>query len=441
MTATYAIRRKKKTGGYEEPTAPIDASVFAERTNLFTGLAEFVDIHGPPTPLECDLLAIAAGIFAADRASKRGEREDLSRRIDLHVPVHCLSELLPQVPLLQRILRDLSQDHWNLVFSQMKSDSDIQTITEESIDKTVGMGSTLLFSGGLDSLAAAVEFGGDDLLLVSHVTRNTVTDRAQTGLVKLLEQAGLSSNHNQYFVSSSNAPPYKIEHAVEASQRTRSFVFLTLGALAARRNGHRELLMMAENGQMAIHLPLTSGRIGAFSTHTANPTVLAEMESFLSTVLQFGLKIRNPYVYKTKAEVVSVILKNLPNSIELSTSCWKNTRITEHGATHCGECIPCYIRRIAVEVDRVDPTVYARDVWALNISGLPPDDDGRRNLLDLLEFVRRFLTGHSDDLMCEFPELYSSEFDGAKALDMYKRFASEATAVFKNYPEVAKLLK
>ena len=56
---------------------------------------------------------------------------------------------------------------------------------------------------------------------------------------------------------------------LENSQRTRSFLFLVLGALAARRAGHIEIVYLAENGQMAIHLPLTQGRIGAFSTHTA----------------------------------------------------------------------------------------------------------------------------------------------------------------------------
>src|SRR5213082_2450013 len=55
----------------------------------------------------------------------------------------------------------------------------------------------------------------------------------------------------------------------ESSQRTRSFLFLTVAALCARRVGHQNIVVIAENGQMAVHLPVTEGRIGPFSTRTA----------------------------------------------------------------------------------------------------------------------------------------------------------------------------
>ena len=62
-------------------------------------------------------------------------------------------------------------------------------------------------------------------------------------------------------------------------------MFLILAALVARRLGRRDLLMIAENGQMAIHLPLSTARIGAFSTHTAHPDVLDSMQTILSSAL------------------------------------------------------------------------------------------------------------------------------------------------------------
>jgi hypothetical protein len=110
------------------------------------------------------------------------------------------------------------------------------------------------------------------------------------------------------------------------------------------------------------------------------------------------------------------------------------------GATHCGACIPCYVRRIAIEHDSTDQTAYARDVWSDDVQNLPPEDDGRRNLADLTEFVVRFLGSTNEELMSEFPELFSENFDTAAVMDMYRRFADEARTVLSRYANVAPFL-
>jgi 7-cyano-7-deazaguanine synthase in queuosine biosynthesis len=299
----------------------------------------------------------------------------------------------------------------------------------------------LLFSGGLDSLAAAVEFGSGPtpLELVSHVTRNTATKSTQTRLAALLKKHHFEVRHNQFFVSSRDGPPGTVPHDSESSQRTRSFLFMTLGAVMARRRGYREVLFLAENGQMAIHLPLTQGRVGAFSTHTAHPDVLVGMQSFLSTALDYLLTIRNPYVHKTKAEVVTVIRKSLSGAIPVTVSCWKNARLPK-GIEHCGECIPCYIRRIALESAGRDPTKYGRDPWRTVVADLPPADLGRRNLVDLAEFIMRFERSSNDEIMHEWPELYSPNVEAEETIRMYRRFAGEARRVLASYSGVLGLL-
>ena len=255
--------------------------------------------------------------------------------------------------------------------------------------------------------------------------------------MKLLEADSFSIRHKQFFVSSADSS--LINHDAEGSQRTRSFLFLILGALAARRLQSSTVLMLTENGQMAIHLPLTSGRIGALSTHTAHPTVLAQMASILSRALSYPVKIENPYVYKTKAEVIRPVQTQLPDAIPVSTSCWKNARLKKP-ATHCGACIPCYVRRVAIETYGADPTTYAEDVWSIPLSALDEDHDGRRNLVDFAEFIRRFEKQTSAELMEEFPELYSPDFDAAKVVAMYRRFAKEARNVLSHYPNALAIL-
>ena len=165
------------------------------------------------------------------------------------------------------------------------------------------------FSGGLDSLAAAVEFshGSDSLALVSHHTMNRQTTTAQSTLYQMLLKKGCKLTHHSFFVSARDKDSF--EHAIENSQRTRSFLFLTLAAITANRLGRREIVVIAENGQMAIHLPLNSARIAAFSTHTAHPDVLAEMQLYLRGAFSIDFVIQNPYVLKTKKEVIEPIVK------------------------------------------------------------------------------------------------------------------------------------
>jgi hypothetical protein len=191
---------------------------------------------------------------------------------------------------------------------------------------------------------------------------------------------------------------------------------------------------------MAIHLPLTNARIGAFSTHTAHPDVLAPMREYLASALGYEMVIENPFVHQTKAEVVQKLVDQMPEVIEVTESCWKNARGGAGGAHHCGECVPCYVRRIAIESHSADPTRYGRDLWAADFARLGPEDIGRRNLSDLVEFVRTIELSTDADIMELWPELYSEHIDAPRTIAMYRRFAGEARTVLGSRPAVAALL-
>jgi len=402
--------------------------------NLFTGEGDFANFFGQPTSLESDLLLIGASVLAADRATERGDREDYARRIQLDLPVVNLARLLPLRHDIENILRILSNDGWRVNLRQEPG------APEPPSDFARADGRTLLFSGGLDSLAAALEFGSDELQLVSHKTRNRQTDRGQVELVAQLRALGLNLPHLQFFVSSRDGAPGALTHDVENSQRTRSFLFLILGSLCARRAGHDQILYLAENGQMAIHLPLTQGRIGSFSTHTAHPDFLSAMEGFLRSSMAIPFRITNPYVYKTKAEVIQSVVTTLPSSLPISNSCWRNARLPV-GITHCGECVPCFVRRIAIEFwIQPDPTAYGDDSWLDGTLDLPPDNAARRNMADLTEFIVRMETMSNEEVMSEWPELYSSNLDPLQVISMYRRFAVEARTVLHRYPDLQLLL-
>lgn len=428
-TVRYLVRR-----GDDEPSR--GASVLESGGNLKTGESDVERSFGDVSSVEADLLVLASSIFAADRATARGEREDFQRNIEIRVPVVNLARLMPLVPDIEEILRLLSQDGWTVTLRQAPG------AAEGTPAVRPASGTTLLFSGGLDSLAAAVEYGqgATTLELVSHRTRNPATISTQNQLAALLASRGFNVTHRHFFVSSTAGGPSDLAHDVENTQRTRSFVFLVLGAIVARRTGNYDLVYLAENGQMAIHLPLTTARIGAFSTHTAHPDVLVAMQRFLASALSIPLRLVNPYVLRTKREVTDVVQRLLPEAIPMASSCWRNAHLPA-GATHCGACVPCFVRRIAIEHSGADATAYARDVWAEEIAGLPPDDDGRRNFAELGEFIVRFERSTSEEILSEFPDLISDSFDTFGVIEMYRRFAAEAHTVLARYPGVAPFLR
>lgn len=438
MTAhSFVVRESGSNSGRGGRTGRSGAQILEVDRTLLIGVNDFTDHFGTPTSLERDLLALGAAVFAADRAAARGDREDNARTIELEIPVVNLERLGGLQDQIAFVLRRLSSDGWRVSFRQAPGELEVESVP-------IGpMGKTLLFSGGLDSLAAAIEFGHGDppLQLVSHKTHNTATSHAQEALAAALTARGLSVVHRSFFVSSRGVPNAGFDHDVENTQRTRSFLFLILGALVARRTGNYEIVYMAENGQMAIHLPLTTARIGSFSTQTAHPAVLQAMERLLKEVLDLPLHIENPYVHRTKKEVVEVIHREMPELIATSTSCWKNARLPT-GITHCGECVPCLVRRVAIESLMQDPTAYAaQDLWTDAFWGLPPGDDGRRNMAELAEFAWKFRHLSPADLMDEYPQLRSQGVNAEQAIAMYKRWGEEAARVWGRYPALARLLQ
>ena len=400
--------------------------------DVITGAAEFQSSFGTPTSVELDLLLIAASVFSVDRGTPRGEREDFARHLELSIPVINTGRLQPLANAIEDVLRFLSNDSWHIELRQHNGTA------ERFAEGNQEEGQVLLFSGGLDSLAAAIEFRNPGpLVLVSHITRGRQTRNVQERLAGMLTDSGASLPHYQLFVSSRDVPGF--DHDVEGSQRTRSFMFLILAALVARRLDRRDLLMIAENGQLAIHLPLNTARIGAFSTHTAHPDFLHSMQNIISTALARTYRISNPYISLTKAEVVERVWTAMREAVPVTSSCWRNARLPE-GVTHCGECVPCMIRRIAIETHGDDPTPYARDSFAEKFSTMEADDEARRNLADLCEFSRNFETMSDADLIDQWPELYSVNIDQVGTIDMYRRAAQQTRAVLSKYPGLAAAL-
>jgi 7-cyano-7-deazaguanine synthase in queuosine biosynthesis len=407
--------------------------------NLVTGESAFRKYFASPSTLECDVLRVAAAIYATDVAFPRGERERYPRSVQLQVPVvnHAAFNAIREQ--LQFAISLLAGDSWSLSFTRAPGTPEAQTGWPNTT------GEVLLFSGGLDSFAKAVELTGahGTTTLVSHDSGNPATSKAQKALLAhLTTLSATAQTHYGFRVRGQSASGWRYPSVKEGSQRTRSFLFVTLGSLVARRAGASRVLLMAENGQMAIHLPLTAARIGAFSTRTAHPEVLARLEEVFCELLDMKLEVSNPYLYRTKAEVVEGLCQpQHASALPESVSCWKASRVTGD-ATHCGFCVPCIVRRIALEHwGYGNTTAWGRDLLAEPVAQLADDDDGKKNLMELLEFTRIFGSTLAEaELIMEFPTLISRYFSLSNAIAMYRRFAQEAGGVFKGYPSVKALM-
>jgi hypothetical protein len=153
--------------------------------NLRTGLTDVSNRYPDYTSLEQDLLTVTSAIFACDVAFKRGEREEITRSIELQVPVvnHAVFEGVKTD--LEVLLWILSDDNWTLTFQRVNG------TPEARRDWPQGAGATVLFSGGVDSFVGAHELlaarGVTDVQLASHLTGNRVTRQSQQDLVSYLE--------------------------------------------------------------------------------------------------------------------------------------------------------------------------------------------------------------------------------------------------------------
>jgi len=411
--------------------------------NLYTGIQPFITEFGNADSLEEDLLNVASGIYAADLAAKRDERENFLRTIELTVEVvnyHAFDRIKD---LLSSALLILSRDNWLIKFVQ-KRGTPVSNFTWQNKE-----GAALLFSGGIDSMCAASDFLNHcrDLVLVSHNTQaNKVVDKSQRNVHKILEtyyKTKVKHVHIKVYGRNTATHKFPQANARENTQRTRSFLFLSIAALVTRRSGFNKVLYMAENGQFAIHLPLNSARVGPFSTHTADPNFVSQAQNLFQIVLRNqDFEISNPFLYKTKAEVFAVMPKKLQREVHISASCWMISHVP--GEKHCGVCVPCISRRIALEYNKIKVNEYYTDIFRTDINKLDPENAGRKNLIDYLEFITQFkkvTPQNKASLIATFPDLINPSFDEERAIKMYERVSQQSFEVFKNYPKILSLLK
>lgn len=312
-----------------------------------------------------DLIEIAAYVYCADQFSRRETPvmrdlgADWRRRFAFDIPVRDLpfwnQDKLRQA--LAEALGFLSDDVYRFRFHYMASEAgaldrylDLGTEAEASSSSRepprFSPERVILFSGGLDSFAGAAETliaKGERAVLVSHQAAPLVRSR-QADLVQALRSHTSPGQLMHIGIEVHKGG----EDAREYTQRSRSFLFATLGFVVARLFELQDVLFF-ENGVVSLNLPVAQHVIGSRATRTTHPRVLYDLGQLFTLVAGQPIEISNPYFWRTKADVVEQIaVLGRAEDIATTFSCARVREAAQLGGRHCGACSQCLDRRFGV---------------------------------------------------------------------------------------------
>ena len=352
-------------GSGDKTVIPYDTSEQLTRLELTAGnkaldhgiggaLTDLKTMGVYPSEIGIDLLIVAAHVHAADTRISRLEQsqDSWTRELRLVIPVSDLDRWRAATPTLTKALNFLTGDKWNIGFRQRPSN--FSTIGEASPPSLIAhpFDSLCLFSGGLDSLIGAIDLlnNGSTPLLVSHFGEGA-TSAAQGQLLNILKKHYKSIAFDRLRVGMTFSDGLVKNVGSENSTRGRSFLFFSLGVFAGTGLGKKFILKVPENGLIALNVPLDPLRLGSNSTRTTHPYYMARWNDLLNELGIDG-RVENPYWDKTKGEMAKACAnkKALSELVPDALSCSSPTkgRWRGIGIEHCGYCLPCLIRRAAL---------------------------------------------------------------------------------------------
>jgi len=331
-----------------------------------------------PSERSIDLLCIAAGTYALDRAVRRKKEKGNDAGVRTFQVCFQVSDVgywdQPEtIDLLTDITTFLTGDTWLISFCKRDSVYHATTQTRLSIDWPMPPRRLALYSGGLDSAAGFANRlldGIDDYLLLTIGHQSAIRSNCVNQIRILAHElhAARRISHASLLLKLDGGVAERISFQ-ERSQRSRAFLFCAAAAVVAYASNIQEIEIF-ENGVGAINLPPMEGMLGdGMSTRGAHPGFLNKMSALTSSAFDHPMNYRLPFLWWTKAEMIKG-LKRRPRLVEWaqsSRSC-VHTSIRKRRLNHCGVCPACIERRqavIAADVIESPLYPYEQDVMSL----------------------------------------------------------------------------
>lgn len=372
-------------------------------------------------PILADWLDIAMAVYVADRRAPRRDRHSAhyywqwARVFNLRIPVR-KPDVWQQpsvVNALCDLLRFFTDDTWVLEFTEpcksacLSSQQDFLLPIQSASPVRVA-----LYSGGLDSFAGAVtqvtESPATSFVFVSGTT-NSRQQAAQQQQVEAIRSIARGEVHHVVvpFGFRWRKLPSRLE---ENSQRTRGFMFHTIGAVTALLIDCSELYLY-ENGIGAINLPYDATQVGTACSRAVHPLSLLRMGEFVEILTGRTFRFINPFLYMTKGEMCShSAVRQMAEHIGSTFSC-DGFPVRASNKPQCGTCTSCLLRRMSVgtaglsEFDRADR--YLTDLLADETPGSPRLLKRLRVMEWQYYKIRDLLRSSTPwaDLVSEYPQL------------------------------------
>lgn len=379
-----------------------------------------------------DLLRLALTVYASDQYVSRAQHgyQGWSRYLRCYIPVADPARWNDIKATLENLLSFLSGDFWTFEFRLEQSEV-YPTYEPSNLNN---FSHVCLFSGGLDSLVGAIELieDGKRTALISHYKRGGAESKSQDALISGFQEnyAPELFRHFQFYVQPMHKHPLAV--GKENSQRARSFLFVCLGVAIANSLGGGIPLIIPENGLISLNVPLTVTRIGTHSTRTTHPYYLNTFNQLLEG-LGINVELENPYQFLTKGEMLQRKRHSrlVNDYFERTNSCSHPDimrRAGERPNQHCGYCIPCIIRRAALQSIGLQDSYYFKDI----ISEPPSPMTEPGNNLQAFQLALRRIDGKGDNqLLFEILRSGPLSFFGQDQLNdciqLYKRGMEEVS--------------
>ena len=330
------------------------------------------------TSVAFDFLVLSMIVYNVDRAVHRSSHSDDGWKrnlVLLDVPVVNLDDMNKGREAFNRAISFLTGDNWDIHFVQadLYSYNPTKNVKEYELQlfKKVA-----LFSGGLDSLIGFIDEASTlcadkKILLVSHMELGKEHSDQKSILGYCRDNNILSNKYEQVLLNAGlKSHSWNIKGTpTESTFRSRSLLFFAAGIYVANKISPQCQLIVPENGTISINIPLDSGRRSSCSTRTTHPTFIKRIQEALCAI-GIANPIYNPYRLKSKADMVAECCQDtskkaiLESLVDLSCSCakrshnvfWDKSGIEIHNAKikHCGMCLPCLYRRVALDTKGID---------------------------------------------------------------------------------------
>lgn len=360
------------------------------------------------SPRLLDLLELAAYVYSADVATPRGTgwQDDFTKESwdrDIHLSVGVREPSFWKRDdvgrTLRRLLSFLADDAWHFHFEQAGQIQPVQGyLNQIASDWEFTEAPVVMFSGGLDSLAGALDTldSRGNAILVSHRPVATIDSRQRDLFSAIRTQFENRALHVPVWVNKDR------RLSREYTQRTRSFLYGTLGAVVARLAGTRTIRLF-ENGVVSLNFPVADEAIRARASRTTHPHALKLMEEFFQLVFETPIAVENPFLHLTKREVVRRIVDyGAAELIPLTCSCQHTGYGQSRNQWHCGGCSQCIDRRIAMvsnDLEDIDPpNDYVIDVFL----GERKKDTDRNMAVNYVRHVHELAHMSKEQMASEF---------------------------------------